>query len=320
MTCGGPCISVVVPTYNRSESLARLLESLGRQTLASEMFEVIVVSDGSTDGTGDLVRRLQRDRLNLFLLETDNRGPASARNAGVRAARGIYLAFTDDDCVANADWLEQFIETFKGTGAVAVQGRTTTDRRARSPLTHEMEVLWKWVNTMPTCNAGYLRSAFDAVGGFDESFKFLNEDADLAWHIAEIGEMVYEPNVTVMHPPRRESFWKRARWNRAYEGEFMLYYKNPEKYREQRCRSPWVYIYWNIFVVRQLALLKSYARYMLSWPSKPNYFAIGIALTLVRSFNMIRFFPVYYRANALSRRRFESAACSSSCSIIGDRK
>jgi glycosyltransferase involved in cell wall biosynthesis len=305
----GPVISVVVPTFNRRESLCRLLESLTAQTLAQEMYEIIVVSDGSTDQTGEYVRRLQLKSSNLFLFETANRGPGAARNTGARAARGTFLAFTDDDCIADKDWLVQLLSTFSKGGAVGVQGKTTTDRDARSPLTHEVEVLTSWVTILPTCNAGYLRAAFDEVGGFDESYKFqFNEDADLAWRLAEVGTIVFAENVLIRHPPRLESFWKRARWIKLYEADFRLYYKNKAKYRAYISRSPWINIYWSVFVFGQLKLLKSYFRYLFNYPSKPTYFLIGIALTFVRTYYLIRFFPDYYRTYSINRQIFASQA------------
>lgn len=297
-------ISVVVATFNRRDSLKRLLGSLLEQTLSPGRFEVIVVNDGSTDGTADLVREVSLSRENVKLLEVENGGPGAARNAGARAARGRYLAFTDDDCVASKGWLEQLLTVFERTGAVGVQGRTTTNRQARTPLTHQMEVLSSWLTAMPTCNAGYRKDVFDRVGGFDESFPFAhNEDADLAWRVEEIGKTVFAPEVHVMHPPRRDRFSKRARWVRFLESEFLLYYKNENKYRKYVNPSPWWTIYWNVFVVGQLQWLKSCCRYLLK-PFRPHYFVVGVALIVVLWFNLIRFFPAYWRAQSLYRFKY----------------
>ena len=182
-------ISVVVATFNRRESLQRLLESLASQTLSPAHFEVLVVSDGATDGTVELVRELKAHRPNLTLLDLQSRGPGAARNAGARLARGRFLAFTDDDCIASETWLEQLLVVFVRTGAVAVQGRTTTDRAAQSPLTHCIEILSPCLTSMPTCNAAYRKDIFDAAGGFDEAFRFAHdEDADLAWRVEDMGK------------------------------------------------------------------------------------------------------------------------------------
>jgi glycosyltransferase involved in cell wall biosynthesis len=73
---------------------------------------VIVVSDGSIDGTVDMVGRLKTP-FSLEVLDLKNRGPGAARNAGARVVRGEYLPFTDDDCLAAPDWLEQLIRAFE---------------------------------------------------------------------------------------------------------------------------------------------------------------------------------------------------------------
>ena len=296
-------ISVVVATFNRRESLTQLLESLTNQTLSPALFEVVIVSDGSTDGTAELMRELSLSRENLKLLELENRGPGAARNAGARAARGQYLAFTDDDCLASEDWLEQLLAVFERTGAVGVQGRTTTDRLARTPLTHEMEVLSPWLAAMPTCNAAYRKDVFDRVGGFDESFPFAhNEDADLAWRVEEIGKTVFAPEVHVIHPPRRDRFSKRARWVRFLESDFLLFYKNQAKYKKYISPSPWWTIYWKVFVVGQLQWSKSCCKYLVK-PFRPDYFVVGATLVVARWLNLIRFLPSYWRAQSVYRSR-----------------
>lgn len=289
-------ISVVVATFNRRESLKRLLESLLQQTLSQAFFEVIVVSDGSTDGTVEMLHQIQGHFGSLKIIDLMNRGPGAARNAGARVASGDFLAFTDDDCIASEDWLEQIGLVFERTGAVAVQGRTTTDRLARSPLTHQMEILTPQPTTLPTCNVAYAKSAFEAVGGFDESFTFAhNEDADLAWRVEELGKIVFAPTAHIMHPPRRDLFWKRACWVRFLQSEFRLYYKDQDKYQKYRSLSPWWNIYWNVFVVGQVQMIKSNCKYLI-YPFKPQYFIVGIGLVAARWINLIRFYPAYYNA------------------------
>ena len=296
-----PEISIVIATFNRKDSLGRLLESLTKQSLSRARFEIIVVSDGSTDGTVEMVREISSRADNLRILDLKNRGPGAARNAGAREARGPYLAFTDDDCVAAPDWLERLVGVFESAGAIAVQGSTTTDRLQRTPLTHQVEILSPMLTSMPTCNAAYRRDVFNAVGGFDESFKFAHdEDADLAWRVEEMGRIVFAPEVHIVHPPRRDGFWKRARWVRGLESEFLLFHKNPRKYRKYVSPSPWWTIYWNVFVVGQIGLAKSNCKYFFR-PVKPHYFFVGMALLLARWFNLIRYFPAYLKAQSFYR-------------------
>lgn len=90
-------ISCVIPTFNRSDRLLAAIGSVMNQTQPVD--EIIVVDDGSTDGTPEVLKQLQRERpeLPLIVLRQDNRGPATARNAGIRQARSEYVAFLDDD-------------------------------------------------------------------------------------------------------------------------------------------------------------------------------------------------------------------------------
>ncbi|MGZ6282554.1 MAG: glycosyltransferase family 2 protein, partial [Ktedonobacterales bacterium] len=95
-----PRASVVIPTYNRCATLARVLGGLSCQTIAPDTFEVIVVADGCTDGTDDLCRHLAGELpFHLRLLQQANAGPAAARDRAVREARGSLIVFVDDDVV-----------------------------------------------------------------------------------------------------------------------------------------------------------------------------------------------------------------------------
>jgi len=100
-------LSVVVPTYNRAGTLDRVLASIGRQTVSPD--EVIVVDDGSTDSTADVLARWQ-SRLPLKAIHQENRGVSAARNTGIRAARSDIVAFIDSD----DEYVPTAIETLKG--------------------------------------------------------------------------------------------------------------------------------------------------------------------------------------------------------------
>ena len=89
-------LSVVIPTYNRRDRLARVLAALERQTMPADEFEVVVVDDGSTDGSSDWLAT-RKPAYALRTLRLSNGGPARARNAGVEAATGDILLFIDDD-------------------------------------------------------------------------------------------------------------------------------------------------------------------------------------------------------------------------------
>src|SRR5881394_1714601 len=101
-----PEISVVLPTYNRSESLRRTLASLERQTFPAAKFEVIVVDDGSTDGTASVAAEFAgRGPMKVEYVRGSHEGPGASRNLGVSRARGGIVAFIEDDVLPEPDWL-----------------------------------------------------------------------------------------------------------------------------------------------------------------------------------------------------------------------
>jgi GT2 family glycosyltransferase len=205
---------VVIPTRQRLESLAACLERLapGAQTLSSAQYEVVVADDGTNDETrAMLVRRFP------WATHTPGprRGPASNRNAGVRASSGTWIAFTDDDTLPDRDWLEQLLAA--SDGVQAVEGRTVCRIGVRSPREHAPvnELGGRWW----TSNLAIRRDAFDAIGGFDERFVVPHmEDADLRERaFAAKLTWRFAPAAIVDHPPRRERWGAdTAPWHHAH--------------------------------------------------------------------------------------------------------
>jgi len=110
-----PRISVIVCTYNHAEPLRRTLEGLVVQTLPGEMYEIVVVDNGSTDDTARTVAQLQASHSEpaIRLVREPRQGLGHARNTGVRAARGAYVGFTDDDVRVPSRWLETALACFE---------------------------------------------------------------------------------------------------------------------------------------------------------------------------------------------------------------
>ena len=224
--------SVIVPVYNGAAVIEGCLGSLDRQTLEPSDYEVIVVDDGSTDGTPQIVEGIITSaRASIrFVQRPANAGPAAARNAGLREATTEVIAFTDADCEVAPDWLERALEVLASSDAVAVEGRTDP-KGEPGTLTHQMRNpsggLWM------TCNMIYRRAALDDVGGFDERFRmaFL-EDSDVAFAVQERGgEIAWAPEVLVNHlvlQGGRRTFFREAR-KRFYNP--LLYRKHPQMYR-----------------------------------------------------------------------------------------
>src|SRR5262245_6841972 len=104
--------SVIIPARNRKNELVRCLDALILQEVSRECFEVIVCDDGSNDNLRPIVNEARRAGLNLKYLRQEPKGPAAARNLGIRLARGRIIAMTDSDTLPTRSWLKKLHEAF----------------------------------------------------------------------------------------------------------------------------------------------------------------------------------------------------------------
>jgi glycosyltransferase involved in cell wall biosynthesis len=194
-----PDVSVVIPARDASATLPRALAALAAQTLARERFDVVVVDDGSRDGTlavaeaspvVDRVVRLARSA-----------GPGAARNAGVRAAGAQLLAFTDADCFADPGWLAAGLAALET--ADLVQGRVVPERPS-GPYDRTVHVPGLF-GLFETANLLVRRSLFERLGGFERGWspfggKELGEDTWLGWRARRSGARIaFAPDALVAH-------------------------------------------------------------------------------------------------------------------------
>ena len=194
-------ISVVIPTCDRPGTLRVVLDRLApeRQLPGADRYEVIVTDDGSREPAAETLRVSHPW---VRVVQGPRRGPAANRNAGVAAARGEWIAFTDDDTEPAAGWLAAFTNAVV-PGTDVYEGRTTCDGGFGSPM-YQSPVNetggWLW-----SCNFLVSANAFRSVGGFDEGFRFPNgEDQDLRDRLRAAGfAMVFVHDAVVNHPPRR---------------------------------------------------------------------------------------------------------------------
>ncbi|HXW03666.1 MAG TPA: glycosyltransferase [Vicinamibacterales bacterium] len=192
-------VSVVVPTFNRRDSLTRLLQSLGRsRTAAASRLEVIVVDDGSSDGTLEVVRRGGWP-FSLHVLTQQRRGAAVARNAGARVATGDVLLFLDDDVEPAPGLVEAHAELHGGARNVVGLGDLPS---VISDPTFFGVMLRRWWDGMqlPVRRPGHRhtfrdllsghfsirRVQFEQLGGFDEALR-CREDYELGYRCIEAG-------------------------------------------------------------------------------------------------------------------------------------
>jgi len=191
-------ISVIIPSYNRSDALPATLGSLARQTLSDISFEVILVDDGSSDGSVALVERLQPELpYELMILRQENRGPGAARNHGARCAHHDLLLFWDSDMIAVPQTLAAHAElqAEAGPGLVAGARRALPDACStlfgRIMYLDDLEVD-QFTSRTPSfqevfsSNLSINRRDFWRLGGFDETL-WSYEDIDLAYRAQHAG-------------------------------------------------------------------------------------------------------------------------------------
>ena len=197
-------VSVIVPTFQRRELVVATLGSLRSQTLPPGTFEVIVVVDGSTDGTAERLRSISEPWLRVH--EQENRGRAAALNAGARLARADILLFLDDDMRADQTMIEEHLRAHAELEAEAVMGLIAHDagspgtvvaEHVRRDFDRDVRELGPVFGPLPddrrvvAAQLSIRREAFEAVGGFDEAFTrgghFGHADDDLGIRLQASG-------------------------------------------------------------------------------------------------------------------------------------
>jgi GT2 family glycosyltransferase len=216
MSSREPSVSVIVPSYNRRDRLARLLGKLERHREAGAAFEVVVAVDGSTDGTIEMLSTL-RSGFPLRVIAKPRGGPASARNAAIAAADGDVLLFLDDDVAPQEGLFDRHVSFHSTHARAAAVGRMAAPPGTPLPawLEWEAALLDRQYGRMQsglhpidwrvfyTANASVRREDVLAVGGFDERF-VREEDVELAHRLAARGvSFHFLPEAVVHHDPDR---------------------------------------------------------------------------------------------------------------------
>jgi len=216
-----PYFSVIIPTYKRPLQLAKCLESITHLDYPKTNFEVIVVDDGSKIPPEELVNSYL-DRLNIRLFTQVNAGPAGARNTGAEKAKGEFLAFTDDDCEPEQNWLQAFEKEFKRDSEIFLGGYTinTLPQNPYSTASQELiNYLYSYYNSDPN-NATFFASnniavradLFRKLGGFDvTTLRATAEDREICDRWIHNGyKMTYTTEAIIFHSHDLSltQFWK----------------------------------------------------------------------------------------------------------------
>lgn len=213
-----PLFSVVVPTHDRARLLARAVASVLAQT--SENFELLIVDDASSDDTAAVARSFDDPRVR-YLRQEENRGVAAARNAGIAAAAGEWVAFLDDDDEYLPRFLEASAEALERLrpeagwcwcGVLDIddsQGGAIVGRDLWSPRFGGLEAAHRGFllgrRTGTSCGLVVRRACFDAVGGFDDTLRS-GEDTELLVRLARAYPFTVVPEYLVrihLHPGSR---------------------------------------------------------------------------------------------------------------------
>ncbi|NMM65094.1 glycosyltransferase family 2 protein [Clostridium sp. P21] len=176
-------ISVIIPMYNSENTIIRTLNSIKNQTTFDYITEIIVINDGSTDNSANLVKKYIRDNPNMLIsiISTPNGGVSSARNIGMKSAKGDWIALLDSD----DEWLPSKIEiqmkTIKDHHEIDFLGGDIDDRG--------LKILWKRIHGLykaniedlclkvfpQTSTAIFKRSIFEEIGGYDEKQSYAED-------------------------------------------------------------------------------------------------------------------------------------------------
>ena len=231
-------VSVVIPTYNRSEYLRKAIQSLIDQTLPRDQFEIIVVDNGSTDRTKAVVSE-EFGNFNLRYVKEPKVGLCWARNTGWLSANGDYVAYLDDDAIASRRWLEAILDVFDGVKPVpgCVGGRVDLIWEAPRPdwlpddfVPHLAQVNWSSelialdeTQYLAGVNFAFPRKRLKEIGGFDpridrQGKKLLsNGDILILRQLQNMGyTCYYHPEIAVQHHVSKERLNKKWFLRRLY--------------------------------------------------------------------------------------------------------
>lgn len=209
----GTVLSIIIPTFNRSEILGKCLRALSRQSVPAGLFEVIISDDGSTDGTREVARDIGEKALpNLRYLWQPNSGASAARNKAIMAAGGRILLIINDDTIATRTMLEKHLRAHELFPAehYAVLGRVTiADDVPYSPFARmHLDASFNAIEGRDdldwraffTCNLSVKRSFLVKYGLFEEKFKVLHEDLELGHRLSRHGlKVLYRPDALGYH-------------------------------------------------------------------------------------------------------------------------
>lgn len=196
-------ISVVIPTYNRRAILEKALLALGKQDMSPDRYEVILIDDGSTDDTEDMVKS-RTWPYRLHYEKTRRNGPAAARNLGIKRARGDLIVFIDSDIVVNEVFLSAHLKAHTAPNLIGHGPVIHTDN-LDDPTAAEMKITDISRAFFATGNASIRREHLIAAGLFDEEF------VEYGWEDLELGLRLRERGLKAVKVPEAKGYHYKKR-------------------------------------------------------------------------------------------------------------
>ena len=239
-----PRLSVLVPTRNRRDVLiTRTLPAMFNQDISTDDVEIVVVVDGSTDGTADALRQL-RPACSLRIFEQANRGPGAARNIGIHAAKGEWILFIDDDIICGPNLFQQHLAAHKNSNPTVAYGPISlAEGTPPSVLKYAIDVWYRQYygridaqgglkfpqDEYLISNSSITRASLLACGGFDEKMT-AKEDFELGLRLWKMGlQFIYLPQARACEFYLKPSRYVLREDGKAFgETEVLLCRKHPE--------------------------------------------------------------------------------------------
>lgn len=268
-----PEISVAVCTRNRADVLPRCLESLANQSADKELFEVLIIDNNSTDLTKEITLEFCKKHSNFGYVFEEKQGHSQARNRAIAEAKGKYIAYIDDDAIADKEWLQSIFDCFNQTNADVTGGPVHvfvenpknlmffknkssdfylgSERKRMIPPGFDFG--------FSTCNICFKKSLFDELGGFSEDFGIVNgklqmgEDSEMGYRLLKAGKVFYyEPKMIVQHQLRTKELEFTGILKRSYNtgkgiGKIIKNDISPMK-KLKKTAAPFVYAFEFLFL------------------------------------------------------------------------
>lgn len=284
-------ISVIIPTYNSEKTIEKCIRALLNQSYPKNEYEIIVVDDGSTDRTADVIPKFKR----VKLIEQKHRGPAVARNLGVKNSKGQIILFTDADCIPDKKWIKNMVEPFDDKEVIGVSGTYKTFNKSsliarfagyEIEERHKKLEKQKYIDFIGTFSAAFRKNIFLKSKGFDETFTTSSgEDPELSFRIEKYGKMVFQPNAFVYHfHPNTLFKFLRQKFLRGYWRVF-LYKKHKHKLFKHSYTPKSLFIEEGLIGIASLLLLLSFFD-LVSLVYPVIFFVISFLFTLPFSFSI----------------------------------